>query len=667
VIDLSYLSEDDREKQAQEMAEEEAETPFYLDQGPLFRVRLLKLDDEDYVLLLTLHHIISDGWSMRIFVHELATLYQAFHNGQPSPLPPLPIQYVDFAYWQRQWLQGEVLEEELDYWRQKLEGAPTLLELPTDRPRPPVQTYNGAALYFNVPVDLVRRLESFSQEEGVTLFMTLMAVFKVMLHRYARQDDICVGTPIANRSRAELEPLIGFFVNTLVMRTDLSGSPSFRELMTRILETALGAYDHQDLPFEYLVDHLGIERSMSHSPLFQVMFTLDSVTATTRELRLSDLVIHSVETDVTTARFDLVLSMIQDGDSLAGAMEYNTDLFDQETIQRMVAHFLTLLEDAMARPDTPIDRLRLITDAELTQLRAWNQTRAAVPLDEPVFRRVERHAAEYPDAVAVRFVGEEVDELTYADLDRRANQLAHWLLQQGVQADTVVGVSVDRSVRMIVAVLGIMKAGAAYLPIDPAYPAGRIRYMIEDAGVSVLLVDRLPAESAYPGVMIIPLDDPAIAAQPQTPVSVDVSPDHLAYVIYTSGSTGRPKGVMLQHRGLTNLVHAQTTGFGVDRHSRVLQFASFSFDASVSEIFMALYPGATLVLSPRDTLLSPVDLLALLRNERITTVTLPPSLLAVLEPEALEPGKRNGPVVVRQKPQASTAPEDWQGGNRPRS
>ncbi len=644
VIDLSFLPAPEREEQAQAMAEEEAETPFYLDHGPLFRARLLRLATEDHVLLLTFHHIISDGWSMRVFVRELATLYRSFRQGKPSPLPELPIQYADFAYWQRQWFQGEALEAELNYWRQQLEGAPVLLELPSDHPRPPVQTYHGAALYFSVPPNLVRRLEALSQREGVTLFMTLLAAFQTLLHRYSRQDDICVGAPIANRPRAELESLIGFFVNTLVMRTDLSGAPSFSELLQRVRETAIGAYDHQDLPFEYLVDHLGVERSLSHSPLFQVMFTLDSAAATTQEVRLSELTIRAVETDVTTARFDLVLSMIQDGDSLAGAMEYNTDLFEEETIQRMVEHFLTLLEDVAVRPNASIEHLRLMSTAEIAQVRAWNATESDVPLHEPVFLRIQQHARTQPQAVAVRFVGQDEIELTYAELNARANQLGHHLRALGVQPDTPVGILMNRSADMIVALLGVMKAGAAYLPIDPTYPPERIRYMIQDAGVQVMIAEAGSAfdevwaqicQNEIQDVERIMLDHPAIAARPTTDLPLTITPDNLAYIIYTSGSTGRPKGVMLHHRGLTNLVWAQTRGFGVDDHARVLQFASFSFDASVSEIFMALYPGGVLVLSPRETLLSPPDLLNLLRQQRITVVTLPPSLLAVLEPQPL--------------------------------
>ena len=644
IIDLSHLSPDDREHEAQRLVEEEAQAPFNLAQGPLFRARLIKLvegdassgREDDYILLLTLHHIISDGWSMRVLVQELTLQYIAYTGNLPSRLPELPIQYADFAYWQRQWLQGEVLESQLNYWREQLAGAPALLDLPTDHPRPPVQTHRGADLFFRFPDALTAALRNLSQQEGVTLFMSLLAAFQTLLHRYTHQTDICVGTPIANRSRIELENLIGFFVNTLVMRTDLTGSPSFRELLQRVREVALGAYDHQDLPFEYLVDRLGVERDMGHSPLFQVMFTLDSA-ASSGELATSDLSIRSFDSETTTARFDLVLSMIEDGDMLVGAMEYNTDLFEHSTIQRMVDHFLNLLTDVTTRPDTSVDRLNILSEFEIEQLFAWNQTGVPIPLHEPVFRRIEHYALERPDAVAVRFVGQEIAELSYAELNRQANQLAHYLLEMGVEPDTPVGISVQRSPDMVVGLLGIMKAGAAYMPIDPSYPIERIRYMIEDSGILVLLTDRAPEVKHYAShnAEYVLLDNPAISTRPMTNPDVFVSADHLAYVIYTSGSTGLPKGVMLQHRGLSNLVHAQTQGFAVEESSRVLQFASFSFDASVSETFMALYTGATLVLIPHEELISVSDMLDPLRQECITTVTLPPSLLAVLEPDDL--------------------------------
>jgi len=644
ITDLSHLPSAEREQEARRLVEVEAQAPFDLAQGPLFRAKLIKLVEgdagadrqDDTILLFTLHHIISDGWSTRVLVRELSQLYRAISDNRPVSLPPLPIQYADFAYWQRQWLQGEVLESQLNYWREQLIGAPALLELPTDHPRPPVQTYRGADLFFTLPESLASSLRNLSQQEGVTLFMALLAAFQTLMHRYSHQPDICVGTPIANRNRAELENLIGFFVNTLVMRTDFTGSPSYRALLQRVREVALGAYDHQDLPFEYLVDQLGVERNMSHSPLFQVMFTLDSA-ASGGELAAADVSIRSLDSETTTARFDLVLSMIEDGDALVGSWEYNTDLFEQSTIRRMADHFLILLADAIAHPDTAVDRLQLFPEAEAEQLHAWNDTQKPIPMDEPVFRRIERYAQEQPDAVAVRFVSEQIAELSYADLNRRANQLAHHLLALGVRPDMPVGISVERSLNMVVGLLGIMKAGAAYMPIDPTYPAERIRYMIEDSGVSVLLTDRRSEISGQQSddVRRLTFDDPAIAARPTANPDVPVSPDHLAYVIYTSGSTGLPKGVMLQHRGLTNLVDAQTHGFAVDEHSRVLQFASFSFDASVSEVFMALYTGATLVLIPPETLQSAETLLAALRQERITTVTTPPSLLSVLEPNDL--------------------------------
>jgi amino acid adenylation domain-containing protein len=646
VEDLSHLPEQEHRPAAENLAYAEAERPFDLERGPLFRARLVRLAEDDHVLLFTLHHIISDGWSMGVMIRELATLYRAFTEGMPSPLPELPIQYADFAYWQRHWLQGEVLEAQLNYWRRQLSGAPALLELPTDRPRPPVQTHHGATKVFTLGSNVLTELQSLARQHDATLYMILLAAFQTLMYRYSGQEDISVGAPIANRSRSEIEGLIGFFVNTLVMRTDLSGAPGFTELLARVRQTALEAYSHQDLPFEYLVDALDVERKMSHSPLFQVMFTLDTKPDTSSMLS-GDLSIRPINAKTTTARYDLVLSMIQSGENLAGSFEYNTDLFDERTIERMLGHFQVVLKGIITDPEQSIATLPLLSEEERAQLAAWNATKTHYPLAEPVHRRFEQFAAEQPLAPAVTFVGAESETLTYAELNARANQLAHHLRGLGVGPETLVGVCVERSVEMVVGLLGILKAGGAYLPIDPNYPQERIAFMIGDAGIDVLLVQthllaQLPvsdvgSNAQYPVSNTILLDNdwPEISQQPDVNPAVELSPDDLAYVIYTSGSTGRPKGVMLQHRGLTNLVWAQTEGFDITARQRVLQFASFSFDASVSETFMALCTGAELVLASPEKLAAGAELLALLRDGKINVATLPPSLLSVLEPKAL--------------------------------
>ena len=649
VVDLHSLSEAEREAEALQLAIEEAQRPFDLAKGPLLRTTLLRLDEEDHILLLTMHHIISDGWSMGVFVREMGALYEALSQGRPSPLPELPIQYVDFAQWQRKWLQGEELERQLAYWKEQLAGLPPLLELPTDRPRPAVQRYQGAHHSFALSKSLSQALESLSQEEGATLFMTLLAAFQTLLYRYTGQEDICVGTPIANRTRAEIEGLIGFFVNTLVLRTDLSGDPSFRELLRRVREVALGAYAHQDLPFEMLVDELQPARDMSHSPLFQVMFVLQN--APVQALELSELTLSPVETENGIAKFDLTLMMEERPEGLQGTVEYNTDLFDAATIERMVGHFQTLLEGIVADPDRPISTLPLLTAAEREQLLVgWNDTEAEYPGDKCVHQWFEAQVEQTPEAIAVAF-GEE-EQLTYGELNRRANQLAHYLQKLGVGPETLVGLCVDRSPEMVIGLLGVLKAGGAYLPLDPTYPQERLAFMLEDAGISIILtqshlLDRLGVQrkdvkrnpqSAIGNrqfTICLDTDWEVIAREPDTnPVSA-VTPDNLAYVIYTSGSTGRPKGTLLQHRGLSNFAHAYIRRLSLGPGSRLLQFASFSFDASLAEIFTTLLSGATLRLARRDILMSVSDLHRLLREGEITIAILPPSILSVLPTEGL--------------------------------
>jgi len=642
VEDLSGLSEEERQQFVKRVAHNEAVEPFDLASGPLFRTRLLRLTETDHVLMYTLHHIISDGWSMGLLVRELATLYHVFLLGMPSPLPKLEIQYAEFAHWQRDWFQGEVLESELAFWREQLQDSPALLELPTDQPRPPVQTHEGDALYFVVPHEVMESLRELGMRNGSTLFMTLLAVFQTLLYRYSGQDDVCIGTPVTNRNRTEIEGIIGFFVNTLVMRTDLSGEPSFAELLARVRHTTLNAYAHQHLPFEYLVDALGVERDMSHSPVFQAMFTLDTQPPPT-DLPLGDLTIRPVDTETTTTGFDLVLSMIQSGETLSGAFEYNTDLFDKSTIERMVGHFQRLLVAVVAEPDQAISHIPYLSEREVEQLASWNDTNTDLPLDKPVHCLFETWAERQPDRVAIRFVGSSMERLTYGELNDRANQLGHYLNKLGVGLDMPVGIFMKRSPEMIIAMLGILKSGGAYMPIDPAYPSDRQIFMVEDSGIEILLtqsvvLEQLPeeiSEGLAGRIICLDLDWEAISRLPDGDSEAGIEPEQMAYVIYTSGSTGRPKGVMLQHRGLTNLVLAQTQGFEIGATDTVLQFASFSFDASVSETFMALCTGAELVLAAPDRISSGAGILDLLRDQRITAVTLPPSLLAVLDPDEL--------------------------------
>ncbi|HLF26569.1 MAG TPA: amino acid adenylation domain-containing protein, partial [Anaerolineae bacterium] len=636
-VDLRAWPEADRESEARRRAEAEARRPFDLAHGPLLRAELFCLDQAAHVLVLNLHHIIADGWSSAVLVREVTELYAAFAQEQSPalgaerrglPLPELPIQYADFAVWQRQWLQGEVLDAQLAYWRRQLAGLP-ILELPTDRPRPPAQTFRGGTQAFRLSPALTQALASLSQREGATLFMTLLAAFQTLLARYTGQTDIAVGTGIANRRRAEIEGLIGFFVNTLVLRTDLAGNPTFREVLARVREVALEAYAHQDAPFELVVDAVGPQRDLSHSPLFQVFFVLQNMPQ--QALKLAGFEIELLPVDNGTAKFDLGFQLYEVDDGLYGLVEYSVDLFEADTIQRLVGHYAMLLESVVAHPDQPIALLPLLPEAERRQLlEVWNDTAAALPADACAQQLFEAQVARTPAAIAVRFAGE---SLTYAELNRRANQLAHHLRRYGVGPEVRVGILIERSIEMVVGVLGVLKAGAAYVPLDPEYPASRLAFMLQDAGVNVLLahaplLSKLPEHNAR--VICLDTDWSAIAQSPSSNLCVSVAPENLAYVIYTSGSTGLPKGTLLHHRGLCNLAQTLRDKFELGSESRLLQFAAFSFDASVSEMFAALTTGARLVLAPREQLLSPLDLIELLQTEGITCVTLPPSLLAVL-------------------------------------
>jgi len=491
LIDLSELSGSDREAQTRRLATEEASRPFDLARGPLLRASLLRLGDDDHVLLLSMHHIISDGWSMGVFVEEFAKLYEAFTRGNRSPLAELPVQYADFASWERQWLQGEVLERQLSYWKQRLAGSPPVLELPTDRPRPAVQTFQGAVKTLALPHELSQALKDLSRQEEATLFMTLLAAFQALLYRYTRQEDIVVGCPIANRTRPETERMIGFFINTLVMRADFSGDPGFRDLLRQTREAALGAYAHRDLPFEHLVDELKLERNLSYTPLFQVAFQLQ--TARREAFDLPGLTLRPLEIKSETAKFDLALSLVEGADKVRGSLEYNTDLFDEATITRMVTAFRTLLEGVVADPERRLSSLPIISGSEQHRLLVeWNDTSTDYPKRRCIHELFEAQVKQRPDAVAACFAGE---QLSYRALNQRANQLAHHLRRLGVGPEVVVGICTERSLEMIVGLLGILKAGGAYLPMDPAYPRERLAFMLEDARLPILLTQQRLVEA----------------------------------------------------------------------------------------------------------------------------------------------------------------------------
>ncbi|MGC5568942.1 amino acid adenylation domain-containing protein, partial [Streptomyces sp. FR-108] len=604
--------------------------PFDLAAGPLVRALLIRLAPDEHVLALSMHHVVFDEWSKGVFNRELSALYEAFRAGEPDPLPPLPVQYADFAVWQREWLEGEVLEGQLAYWRARLGGA-SPLELPTDRPRPPVWSPAGTQTRFTVPARTADVLRELSRRNGATMFMTLLAAFNVLLGRYADTDDVVVGTPVANRNRAETEQMIGFFINTLVMRTDLSGDPSFDELLVQVRDMALDAYAHQDLPFEQLVDALVTERDRSRSPLFQVLFNYFTADGQPHRGGLS---VGGVEGDVV-AKFDLRLMFTDGGRELTGVIEYSTALFDATTVERMARHLLALLDAVAEDAGRPVDDLPLLTAAERDILvRDWNDTAVALPPVSGVHRLIAERAAAAPDAQAV-VSGE--DSLTYGELMARANRLGHYLRTVGVGPDTLVGLCLPRGIDMVMAMLGVWQAGGAYLPLDPEYPVERLGFMLTDSRATVLvgtsdILDELPVGRLRTVVLDDPTDRARLAAMPAESPEAPVRPDQLAYMIYTSGSTGRPKGVQVAHGGVVNMVRAQGREFGVGAGDPVVQFAPFGFDAAVSEVCVTLAAGGTLVVATAQQRAEPEALAALVRRSGIRVATLPPSLLAVLNP-----------------------------------
>ncbi|MCI0724046.1 MAG: amino acid adenylation domain-containing protein, partial [Acidobacteria bacterium] len=629
VIDLQARPETKREAKAQRVTAEEAKRPFGLGQGPLLRTVLLRRGEREHVLLLTMHHIVSDGWSMGVFTRELGALYEAFETGRPSPLPELPIQYADFAVWQRQWLQGSVLESLLSYWKQQLNGSPAVLELPTDRPRPKVQTYQGATHCFVLSTSLSEGLKALSRREGATLFTTLLAGFKTLLYRYTGQEDVVVGAPIANRNRAEIEDLIGFFVNTLVLRTDLSGNPSFQELLGRVCEVVLGAHAHQDLPFEKLVAELEPERGLSRTPLFQVMFALQN--APRQPLKLPELTVILTETGSETAKFDLTLSMAETDQGLIGSLEYNTDLFNPATITRMVGHFLTLLKGVVGTPEQRIADLPLLTEAERHQLLVeWNRTQADYPQEACVHQLFELQVERSPDAIAVVF---EKEQLSYQELNRQSNQLAHHLQGVGVGPEVMVGICVEPSLKMLVGLLGILKAAGTYVPLDPAYPLERLAFMLENANVPVLLTqarlaEKLPEHKA--NLVFLDRDWEVIAQRRvDNPVNRAMA-ENPAYTIYTSGSVGRPKGVEIRHRSLVNLISWHNRVYNVTSADRATQIANISFDASAWEIWPYLAAGSSIHILNEEVRTSPSKLLRVLAAKEITVSFLPTPLAEVV-------------------------------------
>ncbi|BAZ14327.1 McnC protein [Calothrix sp. NIES-4071] len=661
VIDLRHLAKGERFAQAQQLITQEVQRPFNLSTGSLLRIILLQLDDTKYILLINLHHIISDGWSIGVLIKEIAAFYENIS------LPELPIQYADFARWQRQYLQGEVLQNLLNYWRHHLDNI-SVLNLPTDRPRPEVATYKGKRKFLQLPAQLSQALKTLSQQEGVTLFITLLAAFQILLYRYTGQDDIAIGSPIANRNRSEVEGLIGFFVNSLVLRTDLSGNPTFKELLYRVREVALGAYQNQDLPFEKLVELLHPERNLNQNPLFQVVFAMQNAPQST--LELPGLTLSPLQLEYETTRFDLEFHLWEgenvwvNSEGISGFIIYSTDLFDEATITRMLGHFQVLLEGIVNNPEQRIANLPLLTQAEQHQLLVeWNNTHVDYPQDRCIHQLFEEQVNQNPDALALMFLNVEtrsrsvpqvnfasppdivktqnfpspanivktrhVASLHYGELNIRSNQIAHYLQKLGVGASVIVALCVDRSIDLVAGMLGILKAGGAYLPLDPSYPTARLNYMLEDAQVKIVLTQQQWVEHlGEHELQIICLDKDweTIAQESQENPHSNITVDNLAYVIYTSGSTGKPKGVQIEHRALLNLVYWHQKAFCISPQDRATQIASVAFDACVWEIFPYLSAGATLYFPDDNTRRAPEQLQEWLNNNAITISFVPTPL-----------------------------------------
>jgi len=636
-IDLAAVPAVRREVEAQEVIRNEAMQPFDLNRDvPFMRMALIRMGPDDHVFLLTMHHIICDGWAMGVFSSELAALYDAFSHGLPSPLPELPIQYADYAVWQRSTLAGSSLDRNLTYWREQLASLPTL-ELPTDRPRPAMQSYAGGRVMVVVPPRVHAGLTQLSKREGVTLFVTLLAAFQVLLHRHSGQDDIVVGVPTANRTRVELEGLIGFFVNTLVMRSDLSGAPTFRELIARVGIVATGAFACGDVPFERLVEELHPERDLSRNPLFQVAFQLFASVSLGGGGGEPETNMGFDSVEIGTAKFDLRFDLYETNRGLDGHLEYCSSLFDRATIQRMVGQYLTLLEAVVADPDTRIDDLPLLTTDERVQLTtAWNSTEAEYARDTCVHDLVAAQAQRAPQAAAIVSVD---GQLTYAELDRRAGQLAGWLSRQGVGPEVTVACCFERSAHMVVAQLAILKAGGAYLPLDPGYPRDRLADMIEDGRCAIVLT-HARARDALPetAVRCVCLDTDWEALADAPGVLPSPSPRALAYVIYTSGSTGRPRGVEIEHRSLMNLVSWHTHEYRTGPGDIATLLAGPAFDASVWELWPYLASGATICIPDEQTLAEPQKLWGWLADQRITHCFLPTPLAEVMLDEPLPTG-----------------------------
>ena len=634
-VDLAATPEEQKAEAVRRMANEFARQPIALAEGPLFRIRLIGLASDNHVLVVVIHHVISDAWSFDIFFRELSTLYADFLFGRKPSLPPLPVQYSDFAHWQRELLQSQELKPHLDYWKERLAEAPPLLDLPTDFPRPAEQTYRGSVCERRIGPKLSEKIQLLARDTEATVFMTLLAAFSALLHRYSGQADISVGFPVTNRTRVELEKLIGFFVNMLVMRTDFSDDPTVRDLIRHVRQSTLEALSHQELPFEKLVRELQADRNLSHPPFFQVafMFQQDGL----QLLQLPGLTVEPIPVNTGTAKFDLTLFASESPEGLRLWLEYATDLFSAETAERLLAHFECLLESLVADPNLSVSRLNLLAPAEKHQLLVdWNQTAAEYPREKTIQALFEDQAARTPEAPAIEF---DRHRLTYGELNQRAEALAEELRRLGVKLETRVGLYVERSMDMVVAVLGVLKAGGAYVPLDPAFPKDRLAFMVADAQIPVLvtqkpLLNELPEHSGQ--VVCVDSLHPAPSAAPNHSSS---SAGNLAYVLYTSGSTGRPKGVQIPHRAVVNFLDSMRQTPGLRASDSWLAITTLSFDIAGLELFLPLTTGAKVVIAPRDVIVDGPRLASLIEDSGVTVMQATPATWRML----LESGWRGNP------------------------
>ncbi|RFT63252.1 amino acid adenylation domain-containing protein, partial [Bacillus clarus] len=626
VEDYSHLPLEVKEKEIESLITREAQDPFDLMNGPLIRNQLVQLGKEEWLLLCTMHHIISDAWSIGILINELLAFYEEETSEKPAGLSSLSIQYADFAKWQKQWLQGEVLDRQLTYWQEELSGELPILQLPVDRPRPVTQTYAGDTYRVILPHTLLSLLKDLSRREGSTLFMTLMAAYQSFLARYTGQEDILVGSPIANRNHKGVEGLIGFFVNTLVYRVDLSGTPTFREILSQIKKKSLKAYEYQDIPFEKVVEAVQPERSMSHSPIFQTMFTLQNIKQ--ERLEMPGRSLEMIESNISIAKFDLSLTAFEVEEGLFVSFEYNTDLFESRTIARMAGHFENWLNEIVHHPDESFTKLSMLSDTEQKQLlEGWNDTDAVYAHESMIHELFEQQVARTPEAVAVMYEG---GQLTYQELNEKANQLAHYLQKRDIGPESLVGICVERSPDMIIGLLGILKAGGAYVPLDPSYPENRLRYILENSQIQVLLTKEALQGWLPEGIQAICLDRDQAAISKESsvaPVS-GVTANNLAYIIYTSGSTGNPKGVMIEHHSVINRLQWMQKNYPLSEQDTILQKTPFSFDVSVWELFWWSFVGARVCLLPPGGEKDPAMIEECIERYRVTTMHFVPSMLS---------------------------------------